>query len=101
MSYSAHMAKLLDKVRDTFGATVTYDPSGAAAPFSVRGVLEPPAQLEETFPDSYVTLFVKLADFAVPPAKGDKVTVAGQNYVVVAVEADPEGGARLKLHQAS
>jgi hypothetical protein len=38
------------------------------------------------------------AAFALPPARGDEVTVDGSTYKVVELEADAEGGLRLVLH---
>jgi hypothetical protein len=89
--------KLNEQVVASFGREVTYTPQ-AGAPFAVTGILDPGVRQEDAAPGPYALLFVRAADFAEPPARGDEVTVNNAVYKVVDLEADAEGGIRLALH---
>lgn len=83
-----------------FGQAVSYQ-QGAGEPFTVIGVPDKRSD-EERSPDSvYVRLFVQLSDFAVPPARGDQVTVAGALYMVFDLHDDSGGGCWLSLREKS
>jgi hypothetical protein len=89
--------KLSEQVVATFGREVTYTPQ-AGSPFTLTGILDAGARPEDAAPGTYALLFVRAADFAEPPARGDEVTADGSVYKVVDLEADAEGGLRLVLH---
>ena len=79
-----------------FGRDVTFRPAGGA-PFTVAGVLETGTRLEENAPGTYALLFLRRADLAQMPERGDEVEVAGASYKVFEIEADAGGGVKLAL----
>ena len=79
-----------------FGREVMYCPA-AGAPFTVTGVLETGARLEETAPGTYAVLFLRREDLPKLPERGDEVEVDGALYKVFEVEADAAGGVKLAL----
>lgn len=80
-----------------FGRDVTYAPSGSP-PYPLRAILDAGARPEESAPGVYAVIFARAADFALPPVRGDEVTVGSSTYKVVDIDADAEGGIRLVLH---
>jgi hypothetical protein len=50
-------------------------------------------------PGVYAVLFVRLADFAQQPVRGDEVLVDGVTYKVFDIEADTSGAVVLRLRQ--
>jgi len=80
----------------TFGREVTYRPA-VSAPLTIRGILQPGAQLEESAPGIYALLFLQAADLPSPAQRGDAVEIAGVRYKVFEVEADAAGGVKLAL----
>ncbi len=79
-----------------FGRDVTFRPADGA-PFTVTGVLETGARLEETAPGTYAVLFLRRVDLPQVPECGDAVEIDGASYKVFAIEADAGGGVKLAL----
>jgi len=81
-----------------FGQPVSYQ-QGAGDPFVVTGVPDRRTD-EQRSPDTvYLRLFVRLADFAVAPARGDQATVDGATYTVFDLQTDTGGGCWLSLRE--
>jgi len=85
---------------NSFGSAVSYQ-QGAAAPFSVRGIVMKDSDEERHREGLYARLFVNLADFATAPDHGDVAVVVGVQYTVFEVLADAMGGATLSLRAAA
>ncbi|QOY88192.1 head-tail joining protein [Paludibaculum fermentans] len=85
-------------VLGSFGREVAYLPqTGSQA--AIRGIFENTREAQENVPGVYAVLFVRLADFAQQPARGDEVLVDGVTYKVFDVEADTSGAVVLRLRQ--
>ncbi len=80
----------------TFGSAVTYQ-QGASAPFAVTGIFQKETDEERQQDGVFARLFVKLADFASRPDRGDVATVNGTTYTVFDVGVDATGGVSLSL----
>ncbi len=81
-----------------FGREVTYRPqTGTSAP--IRAIFQPSHEAEENSPGVYGVLFIRLADLALPPARGDEVTIDAATYKIFDIEADASGGSVLRLRQ--
>lgn len=96
MSWDAAAGALNAACIAAFGREVTYRP-GAGAPVVITGILETGARLEDNAPGTYALLFIRAADLAAPPERGDEVEVAGASYKVFEIEADAAGGVKLAL----
>lgn len=94
-------------VMDTFGRSVTVDPvvsdPGGAA-YEARGAFH--RAYESVFVAEGVTqtatspmLDIRLAEFTIPPAKGDHITVDGTEYQVTDFQPDGQGRADLVLKE--
>lgn len=83
-----------------FGRAVSYQ-QGAAAPFSVSGIISKDTDDERHQDGVYLRLFVNLADFASRPDHGDVVTIDGTAYTVFEVLTDTAGGGYLSLRESS
>lgn len=81
----------------TLGSPVLYEQPGDADAFTVNGILQRETDEERHIDGLYARLFVQLADFAVPPEHGDRVTIGAVTYTVFEVQTDANGGAYLKL----
>jgi hypothetical protein len=79
-----------------FGREVIFRPA-AGAPFTVAGVLETGARLEENAPGTYAVLFLRRADLPQVPERGDEVEIDGASYKVFEIEADAAGAVKLAL----
>jgi len=97
MAFADSVGRADEACLRAFGRQITYTPA-VGDPFTVTGVLEAGARPEGAAPGVYALLFVRAAAFALPPARGDEVTVGGSIYKVVDLEADAEDGLRLVLH---
>jgi hypothetical protein len=86
-------------VLGAFGREVTYVPQ-AGASVTVRAVFESTRESQENSPGVFAVLFLRLADLARPPERGDTVRIGGVPYKVFEIEGDGQGGVRLGLHQA-
>ncbi len=87
-------------VVSTFGRDVLYLPE-AGGQATVRAVFQPVREAEEASPGVYAVLFVRLADLAAAPVRGDAVEIGGTRYRVFDIEADTEGAAVLRLRQVN
>ena len=96
MQWESAMGALNAACLAAFGRTVTFRPAIGAA-FTVAGVLETGARLEENAPGTYAVLFLRRADLAQMPERGDEVEGAGARYRVFEIEADAGGGVKLTL----
>ena len=79
-----------------FGRDVTFRPATCAS-FTVAGVLETGARLEENAPGTYAVLFLRRADLPQGPERGDELEIDGVRYKVFEIEADAGGGMKLAL----
>ena len=95
-SWTSLMDALNTAVLGAFGREVTYVPQ-AGAPFAVRAITEAPHQTEDASPGTYAVLFLRLADLALPPARGDEAVIDGATYKVFEIVADADGGVKLAL----
>jgi hypothetical protein len=66
---------------ESFGSAVSYK-QGAAAPFSVGGILTKDTDEERHLDGVYARLFVNLTDFVARPDHGDVATIDGVAYTV-------------------
>ncbi len=96
-------ASLLDGLNaatlSAFGGEVTYIPEGGE-PFAIRAVFQPTREAEENSPGVYGVLFVRLADLARPPVRGDQALISGVPYTVYDIEGDASGAAVLRIRKA-
>lgn len=95
---------VLGAAMSEFGRAVTYTPSGGVG-VEITAVFDSAHVAVD--PDSGVpvhmnqpVLGLRLRDLPVAPAQGDGVTVNGTEYVVVDLQVDGQGGARLRLQLA-
>ncbi len=98
----ADFASLLNTLNSAaltaFGREVTYSPQ-TGRPAAIRAIFQPSHEAEESSPGVYGVLFIRLADLASPPVRGDEVTVDVAMYKVFDIEADTSGGAVLRIRQ--
>lgn len=97
---------VLGPLMDEFAREVTFTPvkSQPGEPAYVgRGIFERDHVMEGVLESDYSTtspaLFVRLADFTVPPEDGDEVRVDGLDYTVSDDQPDGEGGMLLILRR--
>ena len=81
-----------------FGQPVSYQP-GAGDAFTVTGIFDKTTDEERHAGGVYARLFVNLSDFAVPPDRGDEVTIDGALYTGFEVMNDSAGGCLLSLRE--
>jgi hypothetical protein len=81
-----------------FGQPVSYQ-HAAGDRFTVIGILEKRTDEERAAGGVYAMLFVNLADFSVPPDRGDEVTLASAGHTVFEVKSDSAGGCWLSLRE--
>lgn len=91
MSWTDELDGLNGAALDTFGETVTYDPAGATAAFSLAAIVEDPSRLTDVSPGVFVVLYALSSAFAAPPAIGDTATVRSVTCRVVNVNIDLTG----------
>lgn len=89
---------LTGAVLGSFGREFAYLPQtgGQAA---IKGIFDNTREAQESVPGVYAVLFVRLADFAQQPVRGDEVLVDGVTYKVFDIEADTSGAVVLRLRQ--
>ena len=85
-------------VTDTFGREVLYIPKVGDSRI-VNGILEAVHQQEQNNPGIFALVFLRLAELAAPPERGDQVSIDSVAYKVFEIEADEVGGVRLGLHK--
>jgi hypothetical protein len=98
-AWAAAVSGLNAAVVNAFGREVLYLPE-AGGQASVRAVFHPAREAEDASPGVYAVLFVRLADLAAPPVRGDEAEIGGVRYKVFDIEADAEGAAVLRLRKA-
>ncbi len=86
---------------DIFGQAVTYAPA-AGASFPITGVFDEAYREVDLAGGMAVTtdmpvMGVRLAEFTVPPAQGDTLTVDSLNWVFIVKECRPDGHGYAKL----
>ena len=91
-------ALLNDACQQTFGEPVVYQPT-AEESFTVTGIVDRTSDEERQAEGVYLRLLVRLADFTVPPACGDEVTIGSAIYTVFNVVNDSAGGCQLSLRE--
>jgi hypothetical protein len=99
MSFSDFVSRMDEACLRVFGREVTYLPE-AGGQATLRTVFQAVREAEDASPGVYAVLFVRLADLAAAPVRGDEVEIGGVRYKVFDIEADAEGAAVLKLRQA-
>lgn len=104
MSWSERADRVLRSQIRHFGEPVTFTPQGGAAA-SVSGIFDATTEaidLDTGMPvrRARPQLGVRLADLPSAPEEGDQVQVRGIDYVVVDVDEDGQGGAKLLLQRA-
>jgi hypothetical protein len=82
-----------------FGREVTYLPE-AGGQASIRAVFQPAREAEDASPGIYAVLFVRVADLAAAPVRGDEVEIDGTRYKVFDIESDAEGAVVLRMRQS-
>ena len=85
-------------VTDTFGREVLYVPK-AGDSRTVKIIFETIPQQEQNSPGIFALVFLRLADLATPPERGDQISIDSVAYKVFEIEADEVGGVRLGLHK--
>jgi hypothetical protein len=98
-SWESAVSNLDAAVVKTFGREVLYLPE-AGGQATVRAVFQAVREAEDAAPGIYAVLFVRLADLAAPPVRGDEVQIGGTRYKVFDIEADSEGAAVLRLRKS-
>ena len=98
--WEAAVSGLNAAVVNAFGRDVLYLPE-AGGPATVRAVFQAVREAEDASPGVYAVLFVRLADLAAAPVRGDEVEIGGTRYKVFDIEADAEGAVVLKLRQVN
>jgi hypothetical protein len=96
--WTSLMSTLNASVLATFGREVTYLAQGGGQ-VTVKAIFQATQRSEENSPGSYALLFIRLADLAQAPARGDEVQIDAASYKVFEIEADGEGGVTLALHR--
>lgn len=105
MSWTELADEVLKASVETFGVAATFMPAAGAA-FALIGVYDEPhfevTQQDVAISSSQPSFGVRLADFppGVAPAQDDRLTIGAEQFRVVDVERDGQGGARLILHRA-
>jgi hypothetical protein len=98
--WEAAVGGLNAAVVNAFGREVLYLPE-AGGQATVRAVFQAVREGEDASPGIYAVLFVRLADLAAPPVRGDEVQIGGTRYKVFDIEADTEGAVVLRLRQVN
>ncbi len=96
--WAAAVNSLNAAVVETFGREVLYLPESGGE-VSLRAVFQPTREAEDSSPGVYAVLFVRLADLAASPVRGDEIETGGARYKVFDIEADAEGAAVLRLRK--
>lgn len=98
MPFADSVSRMDDACLRVFGKEITYLPE-AGGQATLRAVFQPARVAEDSSAGIYAVLFVRLADLAAAPGRGDEVEVGGTRYKVFDIEADTEGAAVLRLRQ--
>ena len=99
MAFADCVSRMDEACLRAFGREITFLPqSGGQA--TVRAVFQPAREAEDSSPGVYAVLFVRLADLAAAPVRGDEAEIGGVRYKVFDIEADAEGAAVLRLRKA-
>jgi hypothetical protein len=101
-SWANRLEELDTTVLNTFAVAAIFTPQSTGEPQAISGVIANPAMYEDYTPGSLqavsvIRLFVRFADISPSPQKGDQISINGANYDLFEVDADPGGGAVLKL----
>ena len=92
-------ALLNEACQQTFGEPVVYQPE-AGEPVVVTGTVTRATEEEQQQDGVYLHLAVSISDFATPPARGDRATIQGVDYIVWQTLVDQAGGHNLALRKA-
>jgi len=98
MPFTDPVGRMDEACQRVFGREVLYLPE-AGGQATVRAVFQAVREGEHASPGIYAVLFVRLADLAAPPVRGDEVQIDGTRYKVFDIEADTEGAAVLRLRK--
>jgi len=80
-----------------FGESYTYTPDGGPSS-TITAILESGDDLELENPGVQHSLWIRLSDFTSVPADGGQVRISGDDYKIVEVRKDGNGGVYLDLH---
>lgn len=100
------MGILLDDVAREFGKTINWAPQAppvgpAPAAFNLSATIDEPNELDDDYPgEGYIRVFAKFGDFITAPAKGDRCTIGGVEYLVNDIDRDFEGGVTALVKKA-
>lgn len=103
MSFETAAANLNASMLAAFGQSFTFTPAETSwAPFTVTGILEAGAELEDVAPGDgsiYARLWVQSSDFTTALVAGDGVSSSTYVYKIVRMQEDAGGGLWLLLRQ--
>lgn len=103
MSWLEQTGAVLDSCMGAFGEDIEYTPSGGS-PVSTVGIFDNEYQAIDPNTGAIVTstgpiLGVKNENLPQAPREEDTVAVRGQQYRVIQVQTDGQGGSKLLLHK--
>ncbi|MDI2091619.1 head-tail joining protein [Commensalibacter oyaizuii] len=100
---------VLTPCMDTFGKMVTYHHQSGES-VSIKAIFDDVTRFHNPITGmdaggsgvvaTRVMMGVRLDDFPIKPDMGDRVTLNGQDYYVLEVQVDGQGGAHLALNNA-
>lgn len=99
MAYSDQVAAVDAACLRAFGRDVIYRPSGGGQA-AIRAIFQEAREPEDASPGTYGVMFIRRADLGADPQRGDEAEIDGAHYTVWDIEADPEGGAVLRMRRA-
>jgi hypothetical protein len=83
-----------------FGITVSYYPQAGGGPFTIDGIWKEGVEDEPTSPGTYSHIWIRNAELAVTPVKGDTlVSQSSVTYQVDRVDATAVGLSKLILKE--
>jgi len=77
-----------------YGEDIEYTPAGGSV-VAMKAVVDPGPLGEDEEPGVYVQLGLSVADIGSDPSAGDTVRIGSTDYVVVDVERDTTGWAKI------
>jgi hypothetical protein len=92
----------------TFGKPIVVTPIKSQpdnpAPYAARGIfssqpLDVPMQDGSIFSDQQTSLGIRLAEYPIPPVRGDLVEYNGTTYWVLDTDEDGQGDCKLQLRK--
>ena len=100
MSFDEIAARVNSVCLSTFGQEFTLKRFATGTTETITGILEAGVLPEENAPGDgsvYASLWVRAADLATAPQRGDEVSSSTTVYKVLDIERDVDGGLRMQL----